>query len=310
MTTRLFLAQLEEFDPHARQGNERRFLCPFCAQNKPKDAAHRCFNVNTQSGAYFCQRCEARGKLADFWDERPTMNRREVARQRLRQVCELRPTEAPQPDAEAERKADELRERFEKLPAVEGTPGAAYLRGRGVSVEVASAAGVRFARRWMPDDRDAPSRAAIVFPIYDRAGELVAVQGRYTDDAGSAKAKTRGPKSKGVFAAAGAFDVPPFILTEAPIDALSLAVAGFPAVALCGKTGPDWLPKFCFGRTVFLGFDADEPGDEAAQKLAPSLESFGATCKRLRPEIAKDWNEFLARFGRSELARFIEKRVF
>lgn len=322
----LSLAMLEQFDPHApKGGTERRFLCPLCGEGKPKDEDHRCFCVNTQHGGFHCHRCNARGKLADFCEERPKLNRRDFARQQLRQVCELRPVEVPQPDAEQERKTDEQRERFEKLPAIEGTPGAAYLRGRGVSLEVASAASVRFSPRWMPRRIEEPGepprwerRAAIVFPIHDQAGELVAAQGRYTDDRDDPKTKTRGPKSRGVFAAAGAFDVPPFIITEAPIDALSLAVAGFPAVALCGSDGaPDWLPKFCFGRTVFLGFDADElnaqgkrPGDDAADKLALSLESFGATCKRLRPEGAKDWNEFLIQFGRDELARFINARVF
>lgn len=318
MTLRLFLEELEALDPHATKGvTERRFVCPFCGQNKPKNSAHRCFNVNTQSGAFLCQRCGERGKLADFWEERPQMNRRDFTRQQLRRKTELRPVEASQPDADEQRKAQQLRERFEELPAIEGTPGAAYLLGRGVSLEVAQAAGVRFSRRWMPDSRDAPNRAACVFPIHNRKGELVAAQGRYIDNGNDTKAKTRGPKSQGVFAAAGALDVPPFILTEAPIDALSLAVAGFPAVALCGKTGPSWLPKFYFGRTVFLGFDADEPdansrrgGDDAAKELAPLLEMFGATCKRLRPEGAKDWNEFLACFGRDELARFITARVF
>lgn len=311
---RLSLDELEAFDPHAPMTTpERRFCCPLCGQGKPKDAAHRCLSVNVPSGQWRCHRCELGSLLTDFWKERPKMNPRDFQRDKLRRLTALPPVkvEVPQPDAEQERKADELRARFEKLPAIEGIPGEAYLRGRGVSLEVAQAAGVRFSRRWMPSDREESSRAAVVFPIFNRVGELVAAQGRYIDPQnGGAKCKTSGPKSRGVFAAAGAFDVPPFIITEAPIDALSLAVAGFPAVALCGKTGPDWLPKFCFGRTVFLGFDADDAGDEAAHKLAPLLESLGATCKRLRPEGAKDWNEFLCIYKRDVLAAFVIDFVF
>ena len=303
----LFLGDLEAFDPHApRSGTERRFCCPLCGQGKPKDAAHRSLNANTQSGAYVCQRCDARGKLADFWTERPKGSGRDFARQQLRRVCELPPVEAPQPDADKQRRAQAVRAQLEALEPLEGTRGAAYLRGRGaaylrgrgVSLEVAHAAGAGFSSDWF-------GRGAVVFPIRNRAGEPVAAQGRYIDGRDDPKTRTLGPKSQGMFAAAGAFDVPALIVTEAPLDALSLAVAGFPAAALCGKSGPHWLPKACFCKTVFLAFDADDAGDEGADKLAPTLESFGATVHRLRPEGAKDWNEFLSRFGRDELADFL-----
>jgi DNA primase len=299
MAEPLWLADLEARDPRAAQGIERRFLCPFCGEGKPKDSAHRSMNVNTQTGAFVCQRCEARGKLADFWAERPKLGGRDFARQQLRRATELPPTEPAAPDESAIRKAHELAAKLEALQPLEGTSGAAYLFGRGVSLEIARAAGVKFSPNWF-------GRGAVVFSIRDRAGEVVAAQGRHTTGAGKF---SFGPKSQGLFMAAGALDIPAFIVTEAPIDALSLAAAGFPAVALCGKTGPAWLPKFCFGRRVFLAFDADQAGDDAADEMTPSLESFGAVCARIRPENAKDWNEFLQFFGRDALADFLAGEV-
>lgn len=302
MPQRLYLAQLEAGDPRAPQGTERRFCCPFCGDGKPRNSAHRSLNVNTQTGAFVCQRCKARGKLADFWEERPQMNRRDFARQQLQRATALpaaTPTNTPSDEAQA--KAQRLTAQLESAQPLEGTSGADYLLGRGVSVEVAEAAGVQFCPDWM---KSAKWRgcAAVIFPIRDRAGEIVAAQGR---EIGGAGKFSLGPKSQGIFATAGAFDAKRFIIAEAPIDALSLAVAGFPAVALCGTSGPDWLPKFCYRRRVLLAFDADDAGDDAARALTPKLESFGAMCQRLRPENGKDWNEVLNVFGRDEIKRQI-----
>jgi hypothetical protein len=253
-----------------------------------------------ETGLWNCKRgeCKASGKLADFWEERPKLNRRDFARQQLRRVCELPAVEAEAPsDAQIE-KANALQTQLEGLRPIEGTGGAAYLLARGVSLEVTGAAGVRFSPNWF-------GRAAVYFPLHNRAGDLVAAQGRYLDGRTNPKARTIGDKKAGLFAAAGAWNIPTVILTEAPIDALSLAVAGFPSLALCGTSGPAWLSSATFGRRVILAFDADDAGDRAADELAPSLESFGATCARLRPEGAKDWNEFLTLYGADALSDYL-----
>lgn len=102
--------------------------------------------------------------------------------------------------------------------------------------------------------------------------------------------------------------LPVVIATEALVDALSLAVAGFPALALCGTTSLAWIPRACAFRRRLLAFDADTPGDRAADELVPVLRSFGARSERLRSEEfpfgegAKDWNEWLQTHGRDALA--------
>lgn len=111
----------------------------------------------------------------------------------------------------------------------------------------------------------------------------------------------------------GALDaqLPALLVTEAPLDALSLAEAGYPAVAVCGTEASAWMHRASAFRRVLLAFDADEAGDRAADKIAPHLASFGARPQRLRPEGAKDWNEMLQTFDalrrEAETVRMIEE---
>ena len=70
----LSLADLEAFDPGAREGHrERRFCCPLpaCA-GKRVDPAHRSLSVNVQTGAWTCHRCGAKGCLRERWRQRPS----------------------------------------------------------------------------------------------------------------------------------------------------------------------------------------------------------------------------------------------
>lgn len=50
---------------------------------------------------------------------------------------------------------------------------------------------------------------------------------------------------------------------------------------------------------------ADEAGDRAAAKIGENLQTYGATVGRLRPEGAKDWNEFLTVYGADELSNYL-----
>ena len=108
-----------------------------------------------------------------------------------------------------------------------------------------------------------------------------------------------------------AFDaaLPAIIVCEAPIDALSLASCGFPALALIGCNAPAMLHRATAFRRVLLATDADGAGDHAAQAMAATLPAYGATCERLRPEGAKDWNEMLQEMGRAEMSDWLAERV-
>jgi hypothetical protein len=293
----LSLAELEANDPQAPPSDgERRFCCPLpvCA-DKPTDAAHRSLSVNVGTGLWHCSRCDAGGKLREWWSAPPVSRgarSRAVVARAFRLTPELSP---PAPEAAP------WRDQWAATAPLTDTPGARYLAGRGIPIALADAAGVR----WVPAFYGRP---AVVFPLTDAAGRLVAVTGRHTDGRENPKAHTAGPKRWGLFATAGALAADPLVITEAPIDALALAAGGVPAVALCGTTGPRWLPQRAALRPVLLGLDNDPAGDAGAAQLGATLLSLGARCERLRP-ARKDWAEDLATVGRDVLTAQLAERL-
>ena len=317
--TILTRAELEAHDPEG--GKNGRWLCPLVngiCEHKTDPRRHRSLSLDNTSGLWNCKRCGERGQLREKWKpiepRRPWEDRKAEARrvrERRRQAALAIVKRPPLEDSTAAFSAF----RLGSLRVLAGSPGAAYLAGRGIGPELLRGAGVRFApdygRRPAEGDRPAWSGApAVVFPIRSQGGKLVAAQGRFIAPRGDGpKMLTFGPKSSGVFATPGALDTPgPVAVVEAPIDALSLAAAGLPAVALCGTSGaPAWLLDLLAWRLVLLAFDADEPkdgkpgaGDRAAEAFAEELVkvSMGrAKVSRLRPEGAKDWNQLLTDRG-------------
>ena len=321
----LSLHDLGLFDPSAAnlslgQGGERRCLCPLCGQGKPRDAAHRSLSLNMGSGLWRCYRCGEAGKVRDAWEERLPLPRRERARLGLSQAFALPVPPSDEPDAPAEVAPASPEAAPEKPPVAQwkrdlralqplgGTRGVSYLHGRGLPAGIATSAGARFSPSFM-------GRPAVVFPLRDQAGVLRGAHARYVDGRDRPKARTLGDKRDSLFASADALSpsLPALILTEAPLDALSLAQASYPAVALCGTEPPHWIHRLCAFRHVMLAFDADDAGERAAEKLAPLLESFGAHCHRLAPdadlEDAKDWNEALQIVGSDALSDWLAARV-
>lgn len=268
----LSLAELEAFDRKApgHSRNRRRFCCPLCGDAKPMDASHRSFSVNMLTGGYRCFRCNAKGKLREYLGDAGV----------TRIFTHTGPTK--------EKADDKWKKWWALAQPLRDTPGADYLEGRGVPLDVAEAAGVRFGVWWKAGDDKAEPFDAVLFPIRDKGGRLVAVQARAIE--GGDK-RTGGDKSAGVF-----FTTPGrsqrLAVVEAPIDALILAACDLPAVALCGTTWPSWLPSALAGRDAAMAQDADEAGDKCARELGALLCSW-----RLRPEGAKDWAELAARNG-------------
>lgn len=303
----LSLSALEGFDPGPRQGTELRFCCPLpaCA-GKAKTKEHRSLAVNARTGAWHCHRCDASGLLAEYY------SRREPSRAAL-----CRPAPASDPASpEGRFEAAEWREHLRglrpylpldadgKVDPLRSTPAAEYLTARGIWFVTACASEVRYSPAWCGGG------AAVVFPLVDAHGELVALQGRYLGEGSGPRFRTvkrwAGIPHGGVFPTFCALDPahPRLIITEGPVDALSFALCGFPAVALCGKDGaPDWLLKCCRARPAIIAFDDDpDPAirsrvDRSAAELAHRLESAGARPLRLRPPGVKDWNDYLQRYG-------------
>lgn len=282
---RLTLADMERHDPQAppARGDERRFCCPLpeCAE-KPIDATHRSLCLNVATGEFICNRCHGKGKL----DDGKPFERREAWRQSFR---------IPAPPAPTQPVDLAWRKELAGLVPIEGTRGEAYLSGRGIPADLAHRAGVRFSPHFY-------GRPAVVFPVRDRAGTLVAADGRYIDD-GQPKSRGAGSKSAGVFATPGAWDAGTLLLCEGPMDALSLHAAGHPAIALMGACLSNVVAWGCAFRQVAVATDADEAGDRAAREIAAALEVRGAKALRLRPPNGKDWNDELRGMGAEALGR-------
>jgi hypothetical protein len=293
----LSLAELEAADPRpSGRGDERRFCCPLpaCA-DKPRDRAHQSLGANVTTGLWLCHRCGARGKLAERWEPRPW---REVSRRRALEAFALAPPPAPGRAASAAG----LESLLAGCVPVEGTPGEAYLFGRGIGCDRATAAGVLFARAWY-------GRPAVVFPLRDRAGRVVAASGRYLDRR-PPKTRVAGDRKLGAFATPGVWDAAAtgptdglghrgtLVVVEGPADALSLAECDVPAVALVGTSAPGWLGSAAAFRRVVVALDADAAGDRAVEGLLRELAPFARSVERLRPPAGKDWNDaLLADYG-------------
>jgi len=324
----LSLSELKRFDTRApSRGDNRRFLCPGCGDSKPKDAAHRSLCANIETGLWVCKRCGERGKLTEYWTCRTCNGRgdfvegvwrcssctgRKLTRRELqaRQVYEAfngKGADLTEIDAKKELAGNSLKNElwrrwWQATGPLAGTPGARYLASRSIPSELAEAAGARFSPNWYAWHATIKPGGAVCFPIKGKAGELVAVHARLTDGRKFDKL-TAGEKSRGVFSTPGAFTAPALVICEAPIDALALAVAGLPAIALCGTSWPEWLPQACGLKNVLLAFDADDGGDKAAEKLGVELSPLGAYAYRLRPKAAKDWAEVLEKNGALALAK-------
>jgi hypothetical protein len=296
----LSLADLEAFDPRpAGAGRERRFCCPLPAcGDKPRDRAHQSLSVNAETGLWTCHRCGAGGRLAEH--RAPRLRATAAQVRRAAALRAFRVAADPQPGRAAS--APDLAAMLEACAPVAGTPGEGYLFRRGIGRDRATAAGVSFARNWY-------GRPAVVFPLRDRAGRVVAASGRYLDGR-QPKTRVAGDRKLGVFATPGAWDAPAdptegpgaLVVVEGPCDALALAECDVPAVALVGTTGPAWLRTAAAFRRVVVALDADAAGDRASDVLLRELAPFVRSAERLRPPAGpagamgaggKDWNDAL-----------------
>lgn len=286
---------LADFDPGGGRGG--RWLCPLCGPEHRQDAAHRSLSVERSSGAWLCHRCGASGLLLEHQTRRLAREDLEWEQLLARQPRpEPRHRRQPRPEPTPEPVSPPWGH-LERLPLA-GSPGEDYLAGRGLPLPP-PAADAHWCPRFGPQGR--PGRPAVLFAIRDGSGTPVAVQGRFTDD-GTPKVLSLGPISKGLFATPGALAAPRLVVTEAPLDALALALSGVPALATCGKRRgmPQWFIELARDREVVAAQDADAAGDEMAQDLADCL---GTEVARWRPIWdGEDWASILDLLGSEALA--------
>jgi DNA primase len=150
----------------------------------------------------------------------------------------------------------------------------------------------------------------ITFPIMDEHEQTVSFYGRSIE--GSSHLYLSGPH-KGIFNVKACKVYDEIVLTESIIDALSLIHLGIENVQACYGTNGFTeehlkLLKDNLVKTVVIGFDADEAGKTAAEKLKPKLLEHEFKVKFIAPPQGKDWNDYLLAGGtREELQELIAK---
>jgi DNA primase catalytic core len=141
---------------------------------------------------------------------------------------------------------------------------------------------------------------SIVFPIFDEHGHVSEIYGRKTCHKltpGLAYHMYLPGPHKGVFNLDALKASKDIILCEAVIDALTFWCAGFRNVtASYGVNGftPDHLAAFKkYGvERVFIAYDRDQAGDNAAKKLAETLIAEGFECFRILFPRNMDANDY------------------
>ncbi|HLP44471.1 MAG TPA: toprim domain-containing protein, partial [Candidatus Kapabacteria bacterium] len=142
---------------------------------------------------------------------------------------------------------------YERAQPLAETPGQIYVERRGIPLDVATAAGLRFAPNFN-------GRPAVVAVLKNQLDVVASIHGRYLQTIrGQNKMLTIGP-GDGLVNVLGGWHTEPLIIVEGLFDALSLAASGWPAIAPIGRN-VSWLPEAVRGRTVWIAFDSCQPAE-------------------------------------------------
>ena len=278
-----------------RRGRAWVGCCPLHREKTPS------FTVDAEKQLWHCFGCGKGGDVLAF-AQAVYQTDFPHAVERLAQMAGV-PASLP-PPAVKDLDPEAWRGHLDGLQPYAGSPAEAYLRGRGILPLFPLACRVRYHANW-------GGRPAVVFPLYNREERLVASEGRYLDGKDTPKVRAYGPKKAGVFATPGAFDGAVVTLVESPINALSLAQCGLPAVATCGAENlPAWLPTACRGKRVHVAFDPDPAGHAAAKKVCTLMAKQDIPCARLVPlEDGCDFNDVLMKHGRQWLEQKLQEVI-
>jgi len=270
---------IEPHVPLKRAGHEYKARCPFHEEKTPS------FTVSPQKQFYHCFGCGAHGTAISFLMEYEHLDFREA----VSHLAGLAGLEIPEEagDGQETRKLDPLfaalvaADRFYRRCLRESREPVDYLKGRGITGEIAKAYGLGYAppgwenvKGRVDDERAAVAaglliekdngrrydrfRNRIMFPIRDNRGRTIGFGGRaMPDDAPNAEANPakylnspetplfhKGRYLYGLFEARQALrDIPRMFVVEGYMDVIALAQHGFHnAVATLGTaTTPEHL---------------------------------------------------------------------
>ena len=158
-------------------------------------------------------------------------------------------------------------------------------------------------------------RNRVIFPIIDTSNNIVAFGGRVMDDSKPKYLNSSDTaafnKRKHLFALNYAKNCcsETMILCEGYMDVIALHAAGFEnAVETLGTAiTPDHGRIFSkYTKKVIISYDADEAGQNAANKAMRILGEVGLDVRVLKLDGAKDPDEFIVKFGRDRFRQTLE----
>ncbi len=159
-------------------------------------------------------------------------------------------------------------------------------------------------------------RNRVMFPIIDPSGNIVAFGGRVMDDSKPKYLNSSDTaafnKRRQLFALNFAKNccAEKMILCEGYMDVIALHAAGFEyAVATLGTAiTPEHARVFSkYTQKVIISYDADEAGQNAANKAMKLLGEVGMDVRVLKLNGAKDPDEYIQKFGADRFRRVLEE---
>lgn len=202
--------------------------------------------------------------------------------------------------AEAERAEKKALACWTEALPIQGTIAETYLRNRGITCDLPAT--LRFhPEAWHPSAKRFPAMVALIEGL-----PRLAVHRTYLRPDGSGKAEVEPAKAMLGMAAGGAVRVAegqgPLVVAEGIETALSLAsgllsrpATIWAALSTSGMAGlrlPDGIPH-----RLTVAADGDQPGREAAHKLAERASALGWTVILLAAASGADWNDVLKMKG-------------
>ena len=274
-----------------RGGRELKGCCPFHPDKSPS------FTIYADDRRFQCFGCGAEGDVLDFVQRAygiklmPAIEMLDGGA--LRELEQQRVVATPK--ADWSKAALSI---WNEATHIQGTPGAVYLRSRGITIDLPQT--LRFAHLRYPQEKE--RRPALVAAVCAPNGDLTGIQRTFLTDDGR-KADVPEVKLSLGRVAGGAIQLGPpvasLIVTEGLEDGLTLSQALGRSVWV--SAGTSMLPRMELAdvtRAVVIGADGDAPGESAATKAAHAFAAVGRKVRIMRPSPGwKDYNAELMGAG-------------
>jgi DNA primase len=332
-----------EYVQLTRKGNRFWGLCPFHTEKSPS------FTVSPEREGFYCFGCQKGGSVFTFLMEMEKVSFPEAVQMLGRKTGVSVELGQGTVDDEATRKKDALRELYRRVAGSfsylltesdQAAHSVSYLTRRALTRETIAAFGLGYApadpfwlhrflrtKGYSPEflletglfTRKSPERSLfvdrIIFPIRDRAGDVVAFGGRSLADNGPKYLNSpdsaifhKGEQLYGIdLALANIRHDGSFVLVEGYMDVIALHQSGVStAIAPLGTAFTEGQARLLhrYASTGYLLFDNDDAGAKAAERSSIVGEHQGLDFQVIQLPGGKDPSEILEKQGPEPLKHF------